>query len=82
MPRCSSPEDIDRAVSVTRDRFTTRRISETGGDDVLIGRIIIFTSGNAKHEAARITDYTDSTGTMTVTTLAVTPAATDTFVIV
>lgn len=54
----------------------------TGGNDTLIGRVIIFTSGNAQYEAARITDYVDATGAMTVTSLAVTPSATDTGIII
>ena len=54
----------------------------TGGDDVLIGRVIVMTSGNAIYEAARITDYDDATGAMTVTTMAITPSASDTGVIV
>lgn len=54
----------------------------TGGDNILIGRVIIFTSGNAKHEPCRITDYDDATGAMTVTALAVTPVATDTGIII
>jgi hypothetical protein len=51
-------------------------------DDIYIGRIIIFTSGNAKDEATDITDYTGSTGTVTCTALANAPAATDTFIII
>lgn len=50
-------------------------------DDIYIGRIIIFTSGNARGEATDITDYTGSTGTVTVTALANAPAAADTFII-
>jgi hypothetical protein len=51
-------------------------------DDHYIGRVIIFTSGNAAGEATDITDYTGSTGTVTVTALTTAPAASDTFVIV
>jgi hypothetical protein len=51
-------------------------------DDIYIGRIVIFTSGNARGEATEITDYTGSTGTLTVTALANAPAASDTFIIV
>lgn len=51
-------------------------------DDHYIGRVIIFTSGAAKGQATDITDYTGSTGTVTVTALTTAPAATDTFVIV
>lgn len=51
-------------------------------DDHYIGRIVVFTSGNAAGEATDITDYTGSTGTITVTALTTAPAASDTFVIV
>ena len=51
-------------------------------DDHYIGRVIVFTSGNAAGEATDITDYTGSTGTVTVTALTTAPAASDTFVIV
>jgi hypothetical protein len=50
-------------------------------DDIYIGRVVIFTSGAARGEATSITDYTGSTGTLTVTALANAPAAGDTFVI-
>jgi hypothetical protein len=51
-------------------------------DDHYIGRVIVFTSGNAAGEATDITDYTGLTGTVTVTALTTAPAASDTFVIV
>ncbi len=51
-------------------------------DDHFIGRVVVFTSGNAAQEATDITDYTGSTGTITVTALTTAPASTDTFVIV
>lgn len=51
-------------------------------DDHYIGRVIVFTSGNAAGEATDITDYTGSSGTVTVTALTTAPAAADTFVIV
>jgi hypothetical protein len=50
-------------------------------DDIYIGRVVIFTSGSARGEATDITDYTGSTGTLTVTALANAPAATDTFIL-
>ena len=50
-------------------------------DDIYIGRVVIFTSGNARGEATDITDYTGSTGTITVTALANAPAAADTFIL-
>lgn len=56
--------------------------SSTTADDQLIGRVVVFTSGNAQYEAARITDYTHATGTMVLTELAVTPSATDTGIII
>jgi hypothetical protein len=51
-------------------------------DDHYIGRIVVFTSGVAAGQASDITDYTGSTGTITVTALTTAPAAADTFVIV
>ena len=51
-------------------------------DDIYIGRVVIFTSGNARGEATDITDYTGATGTLTVTALANAPAATDTFILI
>ena len=50
-------------------------------NDIYIGRVIIFTSGNARGEATTITDYNGSIGELTVTALANAPAASDTFVI-
>ncbi|MDH3981288.1 MAG: hypothetical protein OES84_00130 [Kiritimatiellaceae bacterium] len=50
-------------------------------DDIYIGRVVIFTSGNARGEATDITDYAGATGTLTVTALANAPAATDTFIL-
>jgi len=47
-----------------------------------IGRVVVFTSGDAAGEATDITGYTGATGTLTVTALTTAPAATDTFVIV
>jgi hypothetical protein len=50
-------------------------------DDIYIGAIIIFTSGNARGERTEVTDYTGATGTLTVTALANAPAASDTFIL-
>ena len=51
-------------------------------DDIYIGRIVMFTSGNARGEATDITDYAGATGTLTVTALANAPADTDTFILI
>lgn len=51
-------------------------------DDIYIGRVVIFTSGNARGEATEITDYNGTTKELTVTALANAPAAADTFVII
>lgn len=51
-------------------------------DDHYIGRIVVFTSGDAAGEATDITDYTGASGTITVTALTTAPAVTDAFVIV
>jgi len=50
-------------------------------DDHYIGRIVVFTSGNALGEASDITDYAGATGTLTVTVMTTAPANTDTFTI-
>jgi hypothetical protein len=52
-------------------------------DDQLIGRTVIFTSGNAEGEATDIKDYTNTGGVLDFTgaALAVAPASGDTFVI-
>jgi len=51
-------------------------------DDELIGRTIIFTSGTAAGQAGRVTDYANTSGVVTFTTLATAPLQNDTFVIV
>ena len=51
-------------------------------DDHYIGRVVVFTSGAAAGQASDVTDYTGSTGTLTVTALTTAPSATDSFVIV
>jgi hypothetical protein len=51
-------------------------------DDHYIGRVVVFTSGAVAGQATDITDYTGSTGTLTVTALTTAPSATDNFVIV
>jgi hypothetical protein len=51
-------------------------------DDHYIGRVVVFTSGAAAGQATDITDYTGSTGTITVTALTTAPSSSDTFVIV
>ena len=65
---------------------TSTTVEATGlsfvSDDVLIGRCIVFRTGNSAGEASKIVDYDGTTKTMTVTALAVVPAASDTFVIV
>jgi len=75
----AAEEDIKEAVKKKKSSPLT---AITGGDDNIIGRYIIMTSGTAKHEAARITDYVDATGAMTVTTMALTVAADDTGIII
>ena len=50
-------------------------------DDHYIGRIIVFTSGNALGEASNITDYAGGTGTVTVALMTTAPANLDTFTI-
>ncbi len=50
-------------------------------DDQYIGRLVTFLTGNAAGEQTDITDYTGSTGTITVTALANAPAAADLLVI-
>lgn len=54
----------------------------SGTNDTYNGRVMVVTSGDAAGEATEITDYVGATKTLTVTALASTPAADDTFVIV
>jgi hypothetical protein len=51
-------------------------------DDELIGRTIVFTSGTASGQAARIVDYVNTNGFVAFTTVITAPAISDTFVIV
>jgi len=51
-------------------------------DDQLIGRYIVFTSGNADGEMSAITDYANASGVITYDALTLAPAASDTFKIV
>ena len=51
-------------------------------NEMLTGRVIVFYTDTGKYEAARITAYTASTGTLTVTTLASTVTGTASYVIV
>jgi len=78
-----SADTIESGAAEGTPSFTVIQtdLAETQ-DDIYIGRVVIFTSGNARGEATEITDYTGSTGTITVTALANAPAASDTFVII
>lgn len=51
-------------------------------DDQLIGRVIIWLSGDCEGEASDITDYASASGTLTFTALTTAPANGDTFKIV
>ena len=51
-------------------------------DDQLIGRAIVWTSGNCDGEATDITDYASTNGVLTFTALTTAPANGDTFKIV
>jgi len=51
-------------------------------DDELIGRTIIFTSGTAAGQAARVTDYANTNGVLTFTAITTAPLQNDIFVVV
>ena len=51
-------------------------------DNELIGRTIIFTSGTAAGQAARVYDYANTNGVISFTTITTAPLQNDTFVIV
>lgn len=51
-------------------------------DDELIGRVVIWTGGDADGQASDITDYASTNGTVTYTAITTAPANGDTFVIV
>ena len=63
---------------------TTQATTDLTGyaDDQLIGRVIIWTSGNCEGEATDITDYANSSGLITFTALTTAPGNGDTFKIV
>lgn len=52
------------------------------GDDQLIGRVIIWLTGNCEGEASTITDYASASGLLTFDALTTAPANADTFKIV
>ena len=51
-------------------------------DDELVGRVIIFTGGQADGQASDITDYASASGTVTYTAITTAPLNLDTFKIV
>jgi hypothetical protein len=63
---------------------TTQATTNLSGyaDDQLIGRILIWTSGNCEGEATDLTDYANASGLMTFTALTTAPANGDTFKII
>lgn len=63
---------------------TTQASTDLTGyaDDQLIGRVIIWTSGNCEGEATDITDYANTSGVLTFTALTTAPGNGDTFKIV
>lgn len=83
--------NVDTAVSgvitgaaVTGTLSTTEATSNLTGyaDGQLIGRVIIWTSGNCEGEATDITDYANVNGLLTFTALTTAPGNGDTFKIV
>lgn len=77
-------ESIIVGTAQTGTLSTTQATSDLSGyaDDELIGRTIIFKSGTADGQSARITDYANTNGQVTYTTLATAPANGDLFVII
>ena len=71
-------------AAATGTLSTTQATSDLSGyaDDQLIGRVIVWTSGNADGEATDITDYANASGLLTFTALTTAPANGDTFKIV
>lgn len=63
---------------------TTQATSNLTGyaDDQLIGRVIIWLTGNCEGEATDITDYASASGLLTFTALTVAPGNGDTFKII
>jgi hypothetical protein len=67
--------------TLTTTQFSTNLTGYT--DDQLIGRVVIFTGGDADGEVKAITDYASSSGLITVgSALTTAPANTDSFKIV
>ena len=75
---------IIEGTAATGTLSTTQVSSDLTGytDDQLIGRIIIWLTGNAAGEATDITDYASTNGVLTFTALTTAPADGDTFKIV
>lgn len=71
-------------AAATGTLSTTQATSDlTGyGDDQLIGRVIIWLTGNCEGEATDITDYASASGLLTFTALTVAPGNGDTFKII
>lgn len=79
----SSVAGIITGSAQTGTLSTTQATTDLTGytDDQLIGRTIVWTSGNADGEATDITDYANASGLITFTALTTAPANGDTFVI-
>jgi len=63
---------------------TTQATTDLTGfvDDELIGRVVIFTGGDADGQASDLTDYASASGLLTFTAITTLPAAADSFKIV
>jgi hypothetical protein len=71
-------------AAATGTLSTTQATSNLTGyaDDQLIGRVIIWLTGNCEGEATDITDYASASGLLTFTALTTSPANGDTFKVV
>ena len=69
-----------QAGTLSTTQTTTNLTGYT--DNQLIGRLIIWTSGDCEGEAATITDYASASGLLTFSALTTAPSASDTFKIV
>lgn len=71
-------------AAATGTLSTTQATSNLSGygDDQLIGRVIIWLTGNCEGEASTITDYASASGLLTFDALTTAPANADTFKIV
>ena len=69
------------AGTLSNTQMTTSLSAAVATDDKLIGRTLIWVTGNLIYEAVQITDYNASNGLVTYTTATLAPSAGDRFIV-